>query len=132
VELADSILIMHCAEGAKKALARMSEAGHKLPPRFKTFELPCTGNVNEVLLMENLQNGASGVVVLGCRRENCKHLDGNLKAERKVARIKQLLADSGAEGKFVEMVFTAPDEGKKLHDTLLGFDRAGVSEGKGK
>jgi coenzyme F420-reducing hydrogenase delta subunit len=123
---------MHCSEGAKKALARMTEEGHKLPPQYKTFELPCTGSVNEVLLMENLQNGAAGVVVVGCRKENCKHMDGNLKAERKVARVKKLLSDTGVEDKFVEMVFTAPDEGKRLHDILLGFSQAGVAEEKSK
>ena len=123
--MSDSILILHCAEGAKKALARMTEEGHRLPPQFKTFELPCTGSVNEVLLMENLQNGANG-------KENCKHLDGNLKAERKVARVKRLLSEAGAEGKFVEMVFTAPDEGKRLHDILLGFARGQQAEGKSK
>ena len=128
--MADSILIMHCKEGARRALARMTEEGYKLPPRFKTFELPCTGSVNEVLLMENLQNGASGVIVLGCRKENCKHMDGNLKAERKVARIKKMLAEAGFEGRFVEMVFAAPDEGKRLHDTLVGLAEAGHSEGK--
>lgn len=122
--MADSILIMHCAEGARKALARMTEEGLKLPPRFKTLELPCTGGVNEPLLMDALQNGLSGVVVLGCHRENCKYLDGNLKAERKVARVKKLLAGVGAEDKFVEMMFTAPDEGKKLHAALLGLPRA--------
>lgn len=130
--MADSILIMHCKEGAKKALARMTEEGYTLPPHFKTFELPCTGSVNEVLLMENLQNGAAGVIVLGCRKENCKHLDGNLKAERKVARIKNMLSEAGVEGRFVEMVFAAPDEGKRLHDTLLGFAQAGHTEGKQK
>jgi len=128
--LSDSILIMHCKEGAKRALARMTEEGYKLPPRFKTFELPCTGSVNEVLLMENLQNGASGVVVLGCRKKNCKHMDGNLKAERKVARIKKMLSEAGVEGRFVEMVFTAPDEGKRLHDTLLRLAQEEHSEGK--
>jgi len=117
--LADSILIMHCAEGAKKALVRMSEEGRKLPAQFKTFELPCTGRVNDVLLMETLQNGVAGIVVLGCRRENCKYMDGNLKAERKVARVKKLLTEVGAHGKFVEMIFTAPDEAKKLHGTLI-------------
>jgi len=130
--LADSILIIHCAEGAKKALARMSEEGHKLPPQFKTFELPCTGSVNEVLLMENLQDGSTGIVVLGCQKENCKHMDGNLKAERKVARVKKLLSEAGVEGKFVEMVFTAPDEGKRLHNTLLEFSRAAKAKGKRK
>ena len=130
--MADSILIIHCAEGAKKALTRMSEEGHKLPPQFKTFELPCTGSVNEVLLMEYLQNGSAGVVVLGCRKENCKHMDGNLKAERKVARVKKLLSEAGIDGKFVEMVFTAPDEGKRLHNTLLGYSQAAEAGGKSK
>ena len=130
--MSESILIVHCAEGARKALARMTEEGYKLPPQFKTFELPCTGGVNEVLLMQSLSNGVGGVVVLGCRRENCKHLDGNLKAERKVARVKQLLSEVGAEERFVEMVFVAPDEGKRLHNTLLGLTRSEVAGGKSK
>ena len=130
--MADSILIMHCAEGARKALTRMTEEGLKLPPRFKTLELPCTGRVNEALLMEALQNGLSGVVVLGCRKENCKYLDGNLKAERKVARVKELLAGVGVEDKFVEMLFTAPDEGKRLHAALLGLPRATEAKGVSK
>ena len=46
--------------------------------------------------------------------------------------MKQLLSDAGAEGRFVEMVYAAPDEGKKLHDTLLGFTRPVAAEGKAK
>jgi coenzyme F420-reducing hydrogenase delta subunit len=117
--LAEQILIIHCAEGGKKALARMSEEGCRLPPDFKTFELPCTGRVNEVLLMESLQNGVKSVVVLGCRKDNCRYLDGNLKAEKKVLRVKKLLEDAGIRDRSVVMLFTAPDEGRKLHASLL-------------
>ena len=116
-----SILIVHCSEGAKKALGSMAEAGLRLPAGFRTFELPCTGRVNEAFLMESLQNGVAGIVVLGCRKENCKYLDGNLRAEKRTARVKKLLEDVGAGDRLVEMVFAAPDEGRKLHNTLLAY-----------
>ena len=48
--------------------------------------------------------------------------------QRKVTRVKRLLSEAGAEGRFVEMVYAAPDEGKRLHDTLLGFAPSGEAE----
>jgi coenzyme F420-reducing hydrogenase delta subunit len=117
--VAKALLIIHCAEGAKKALQSIGQIGLGLPQGVRTFELPCAGRVNEVLLMETLQNGVGGVLVVGCRKENCRYLDGNLRAEKKVERVKKLLADAGIAGRFVDMAFAAPDEGRKLHSAIM-------------
>jgi F420-non-reducing hydrogenase iron-sulfur subunit len=114
-----ALLVIHCAEGAAKALQTMGQHGLRLPQGVKTLELPCSGRVNDVLLMENLQNGVGGVLVVGCRRENCKYLDGNMRAEKKVERVKKLLAGAGIADRFVDMAFAAPDEGKKLHEAIM-------------
>jgi coenzyme F420-reducing hydrogenase delta subunit len=66
----EKVLLLHCAESGKKALQRMIQLGHKLPGNIQTFELPCTGRVNDVLLMETLQDGFDGVLVIGCQYRN--------------------------------------------------------------
>jgi F420-non-reducing hydrogenase iron-sulfur subunit len=114
-----SLLVIHCAEGARKALQAIGQDGLKLPSEVKTLELPCSGRVSEVLLMDTLQNGVGGVLVVGCRKENCKFLDGNLRAEKKVERVRKLLAGAGVPDRFVEMTFAAPDEGRKLHGAIM-------------
>jgi len=99
----------------------MAQLGLRLSEDIRTLELPCTGRVNEVLLMETLQNGVAGVMVVGCRKDNCRHLDGNLRAEKRVARVAKLLIDAGIHGKSVVMHFTSPDEGKRLYSALREY-----------
>jgi F420-non-reducing hydrogenase iron-sulfur subunit len=114
-----ALLVIHCAEGARKALQAIGQNGLRLPQEVKTLELPCSGRVNEVLLMDALQDGVGGVLVVGCRKENCKFLDGNLRAEKKVDRVRKLLAGAGVADRFVAMTFAAPDEGNKLHGAIM-------------
>ena len=99
----------------------MTQRGHKLPGDVRTFELPCTGRVNDVLLMQTLQDGFAGVLVIGCHKENCKYLDGNLRAEKRVKHVEKILTDAGIDQKYVEMVFIAPDEGNRLSGIIQDF-----------
>ena len=115
------VLLLHCAEGGKKALKRITQLGHKFPGNIQAFELPCTGRVNDVLLMETLQDGFDGVLVIGCHKENCKYLDGNMRAEKRVNHVRKILADAGIDKKQADMVFVAPDEGNRLSRIIADF-----------
>ncbi len=115
------VLVLHCAESGKKALSRMADSGRKIAGSIVPFELPCTGRINEVMLMETLENGFDGVLVVGCHRDNCRYLDGNLRAERRIDRIRDLLSEAGVPDKAVEMVFISPDEGRKLYESIVDF-----------
>ena len=119
--MGDTLLAIHCAEGGKKALNRMTQLGYRLPADVRTFELPCLGRIDDVTLMETLQDDVNSIVVIGCRKDNCRYLDGNLRAEKRVARVVKLLREAGIDGKSVEVLFTAPDEGKRLYENLKGF-----------
>jgi len=115
------ILLLHCAESGKKALHKMTQLEYALPEDVSTFELPCTGRVNETLLMEALEDGFDSIMVIACHKENCKYLDGNLRAEKRVSRVRKILAEAGIDNKHVDMMFIAPDEGRKLLRRILDF-----------
>lgn len=115
------ILLIHCAEGAKKALKRMTELGCRIPDNVVPYELPCTGRVNEVLLMETLEKDVSKIIVVGCHRDNCRYLTGNLRAEKRIHRINTLLKDAGIENREITMIFISPDEGRKLSQEIDAF-----------
>jgi heterodisulfide reductase subunit A len=109
----------------------MTELGYRLPDGVRTLELPCTGRINDAILLENLQNGSRGVMVVGCRKDNCKYLDGNLRAELRAERATQMLADAGILDRQISVCFVAPDEGKRLNDELAAFsDTLGRNTGK--
>jgi coenzyme F420-reducing hydrogenase delta subunit len=112
--MAEKMLLFYCAESAKKALNNLPRTGYTVPSTVRTMELKCSGRINEEILMESLQNGFDSVLVVGCHRENCKYLDGNLRAERRVQRIKNMLADAGIQDKRVDILLVGPDESRKL------------------
>jgi len=116
-----AVLVIHCAQAGASALARMRQLGYRLPTSVRTFEMPCTGRVSEPILMEALQDGADGILVVGCRKDACRYLDGNCRAERRAARVQDLLRDAGIGRKTVQMHFTAADEGSALYRAVHGF-----------
>ncbi len=116
--MSGKILLLHCAESGTKALAGMAAGGQTLPENVRTFELECTGRVNDVLLMELLADGLDAALVVGCRRENCKYLDGNTRAERRIDRVRGILRDAGIADKAVEILLVAPDEGRKVFEAV--------------
>ena len=72
-------------------------------PGVRIIRLPCTGNVDAIHLMKAFENGADAVFVAGCLEGGCHYLEGNLRAKKKVAYVKRLLADLQIEPERVEM-----------------------------
>jgi coenzyme F420-reducing hydrogenase delta subunit/formate hydrogenlyase subunit 6/NADH:ubiquinone oxidoreductase subunit I len=64
-------------------------------PNVRTIELPCSGRVDAVHVLEALQNGADGVMVIACAEDDCKQEGVSAKAEHVVAKIKERLEQIG-------------------------------------
>ena len=121
----NKVLLLHCAEGARKALNKMSNKGYKLKPSIYTFELSCMGRVNEVMLMQVLEQDFSGVLLVACHKDNCQYLQGNLRAEKRLIRLKNMLAEAGITDKKLGIIFVAPDEAQKLELEIEAFLKNG-------
>ncbi len=64
-------------------------------PSVRTIELPCSGRVDVIHILEALQNGADGVMVIACAEDDCKQEGVSAKAEHVVAKIKGQLEQIG-------------------------------------
>ena len=115
------VLLLHCAQGARKALNKMSQEGYKLNKNVATFELPCMGRINEVMLMQYLEQGFARVMLVACHKVNCQYLQGNLRAEKRLDRLQNILDQAGIENKKLKLVFVAPDESQKLSTEIEDF-----------
>ena len=72
------------------------------PHNVRIIKLPCTGKVDAIHLMKAFEDGADGVFVAGCLEGQCHYLEGNLRARKRVAYVKRLLAEVGIEPERVE------------------------------
>ena len=73
------------------------------PANVRIIKLPCTGKVDALYIMKAFEDGADGVFVAGCLEGQCHYLEGNLRAKKRVAYVKKLLAEVGIEPERVEM-----------------------------
>jgi F420-non-reducing hydrogenase iron-sulfur subunit len=53
--------------------------------------LPCTGRIDESLLLKAFENGADGVMVVGCLEGDCHYVSGNIRAKARVTRVYGIL-----------------------------------------
>jgi len=73
------------------------------PANVKIIQVPCTGRVDMSHLLKAIENGADGVYVAGCMEGECHFLEGNLKARKRVAAVRKLLAEADMEPDRVQM-----------------------------
>jgi F420-non-reducing hydrogenase iron-sulfur subunit len=64
----------------------------------KFIKLPCSSMVKDVFLLRAFEAGADGVVVLVCPQGQCRYVEGNIRAKKRVAWVKNLLDEIGIDG----------------------------------
>ncbi len=63
--------------------------------KLKTVSLPCSGRVNLLYLLKAIETGSDGVILLTCKIGECKFLQGNLRAQKRIEAIDDLLDEAG-------------------------------------
>ena len=61
----------------------------------KTIGLPCSGKVDVPYLLKALETGADGVVIVACKKKECRHFEGSLRAHKRVQAVGSLLEEIG-------------------------------------
>ena len=62
---------------------------------IKTISLPCSGKVDVPYLMKAFETGADGVAIVTCRKNECRHFEGNLRAHKRAEAVQSLLVEIG-------------------------------------
>ena len=84
------------------------------PADVKIIQVPCTGRVDIIHLLNAIEDGADGVYVAGCLEGECHYISGNLKAKRKVEYVKKTLEEIGVEPERVEMYNLSSAQGARF------------------
>ncbi len=84
------------------------------PPDIKIILMPCTGRVDIIHLLKAFEAGADAVFVAGCLEGECHYLVGNIRAKKRVNKLKKDFAQMGLEPERVEMFNLSSSEGPKF------------------
>ena len=90
---------------------------------MRVISLPCSGKLDILYLIKAFETGADGVAVMICKEGECRYLEGNLRAKKRVEAVEGLLEEVGF-GKGRAMVIQMDDGGieramRKLNEFCL-------------
>ncbi|MGD1085662.1 MAG: hydrogenase iron-sulfur subunit, partial [Verrucomicrobiota bacterium] len=61
----------------------------------KTIGLPCSGKVDVPYLVKALETGMDDVVIVACKKKECRHFEGSLRAHKRAQAVESLLEEIG-------------------------------------
>ena len=91
------------------------------PPNLRIIRVPCSGRVDPLLVLKAFQDGADGVMVLGCHPGDCHYQQGNYFAQRRYALMHRLLEFTGLESGRLHVDWVSASEGKKFAEVVTQF-----------
>lgn len=66
---------------------------------LETVKLPCSSMVKDVFLLRAFEAGSDAVIVLVCPEGQCRYVEGNIRAKKRVAWVRNLLDEIGLGGR---------------------------------
>jgi F420-non-reducing hydrogenase iron-sulfur subunit len=81
------------------------------PPNVKIVRVMCSGMVNPIYILKAFEGGADGVLVAGCHQTDCHYIDGPVKCDAMVDRLRKALHVLGLEDERLRREMVAASEG---------------------
>ncbi len=88
------------------------------PPNIRVIRLMCTGALDPIYVLRAFLEGADGILIAGCHPGDCHYLNGNYKARRRVAILKEILKGLGLDEDRVWLRWISASEGQRFADTV--------------
>jgi coenzyme F420-reducing hydrogenase delta subunit len=88
---------------------------------LKTIGLPCSGKVDVPYLIKALETGADGVVIVACKKQECRHFEGSLRAHKRAEAVESLLGEIGLEAGRMTVIECAPGAAGQVCDDIKLF-----------
>ena len=123
------ITVMYCINSFTEKVA--FHAGFKNEAEIKFVKLACSSMVKDVYLLRAFEAGSDAVVVFVCPEGHCRYVEGNLRAKKRIAWVRNLLDEIGLDGNRLSLFnLKSGDEaaaGKNIRETLKTIGNLGLS-----
>ncbi len=115
--MSEPTIAMFICRNARAALT--SADGTEMPlAGVQVIELPCSGRVDEVMVLRALRQGAWAAIVVACLDGNCRNLTGNYQARKRVDEVRSLLLQLGLGPDRVKMFSVASNQRAVLAEAV--------------
>jgi coenzyme F420-reducing hydrogenase delta subunit/Pyruvate/2-oxoacid:ferredoxin oxidoreductase delta subunit len=113
------IVAFACENSGHPAAELAGLLNRQYPVSVELVKVPCAGKIDALYILQALERGADGVLLLACHREGCKSLQGNFRAEARLTRVKELVSVAGIAPERVHLINLAANTGHKFVGAVI-------------
>ncbi len=93
----------------------------KSPANIRAVRVPCSGRVSPELVIRTFDQGADGVIILGCHIGECHYDSGNHRAAKRFPLLHNLLTFVGLEPERLRLDWVSASEGEHFAHIVTEF-----------
>ncbi len=91
------------------------------PTNVRIIRTMCAARVNPEFVLEAFKGGADGVIVAGCRLDECHYIYGNIDAKQRMEVLKEVLKEIGLDPRRIRTLWISAAEGERFSNTITDF-----------
>ena len=91
-------------------------------PYYKLVQVPCSGRISPLFVLNAIQGGIDGVLICGCPPEKCHFKSGNLGARRQLEAFRSLLVYLGVEQERIRFAWIDATERGRIQQELVDLE----------
>jgi coenzyme F420-reducing hydrogenase delta subunit len=97
------IHVFHCATSYDQAELAKSYSQHR--KEVSIISMPCSGKLDILYLTKAFDTGADGAAIMMCKEGECRYMEGNLRAMKRVEAVDELLQEAGLGMGRVQVIY---------------------------
>lgn len=74
----------------------------------------CTGKIDATYMVKAFEEGADGILILGCPEGDCHYQDGNYEVKKRVHLFRKVLESIGIEKERVRLELSVDPDGRRI------------------
>ncbi|MFZ5818560.1 MAG: hydrogenase iron-sulfur subunit [Chloroflexota bacterium] len=115
------VILLTCNWNAYSGLETAGAQRLAYPAGVYPLKVACLGQIDPGIILKAFENGADGVLMLGCPPGQCHYEFGNRRAEDVYAQAKELVKVLGCSDSQLQLDWVAAGEGQDLVNKVKSF-----------
>lgn len=116
-----NVIVLTCNWNAYSGLEAAGKGQRQYSPSIHPLRVTCLGQISPGIILKTFQNGADGVLMLGCPPGECHYGFGNARAEQVFAESQKLLNMLGYREEQLRLAWIEADDGDGFVQTVQDF-----------
>jgi F420-non-reducing hydrogenase iron-sulfur subunit len=109
-----TVALFYCQHTPESGEGERQSLEARYRKSLRLFPMPCSSRIEPVHLLRALEEFADAAYVITCPEGECRYSDGNLRAKRRVQKVRETIVSLGLQGDRVGIVMNSAEKPKSL------------------